>query len=200
MIIRRVIVTSYVIIVKRYDKLFYMLPKYDSERPGVWCEPRPCPKPTTLLQLLSGRTSPSAEMNTAGIVDSTPWLGKRFPIHIRTFMPLPDLFPVRLDLPALQRPFRSPSCAAKPGTVCVLKRPRHPGRGTRGVAMPFRHCRSCCFKLLMCSITLRQNLYISVYTVPENQARYPLWEHLDLRIPQQSPILYHYVAPKFYRF
>ncbi len=120
------------------------------------------------------------------LVGSTPWLGKRFPIRLRLFTPLPDLFPGHLDrvgcfrdacsLPVLQRSVRSPSCAAKPGTACVPKRPRHPGRGararrapppvrsrrfpvpapvrtqpairsagtrgTRGVAIPFRHCRS----------------------------------------------------------
>ncbi len=40
------------------------------------------------------------------------------------------------DVPTLRGLFRSSMCAAKPGTVCVLKRPRHPGRGRRPRRVP----------------------------------------------------------------
>ncbi len=108
--------------------------------------PAPCPKLTTLLQLLSGRTSTSAEMDTAGLVAITPLLGRYFSDHFRTFTPRPDLFPDHLDpfvvardagsLPGLGQSVRSPSCAAKPGTACVPKRPRHPGREARARRAP----------------------------------------------------------------
>ncbi len=76
-----------------------------------------------------------------GLVGSTHLSGRCFSDHFRTFTPRPDLFPGHLDpfvvdrdafpLPGLRQSFRSPSCAVKPGTACVPKRPRHPGRGTR---------------------------------------------------------------------
>ncbi len=95
---------------------------------------------------LSGRTSTSVKLTRRVLVGSTHLLGKRFPIHLRTLTPLPDLFPGHLDrvgcfrdacsLPVLQRSVRSPSCAAKPGAFLTPPRPRHPGRGSRARRAP----------------------------------------------------------------
>ncbi len=108
---------------------------------------RPVSKAIHFMRHLSLLEAAGVEMTAAGIVGSTPLLGKRFPIHPRLFTPRPSLCPGHLDpfvvvrdafpLPGLRQSFRSPSCAAKPGTLLTPARPRPPGV-ERGPVAPRR--------------------------------------------------------------